>query len=725
MSTLKIYQCELTPEKNALIEGIDSYLLNKTTYTSTNFQYIQLDLDIKIKVNLSQDFAAATSIGNYVSINQDNKTWYYFITSAKWRAKNTVELSLSIDSVNTFKEDFTFTDKTHITRQHKNRFSNTSPLIAGHNTLYYDVDDKDEGISGAVQYKISDTTIYSGNRWLNQHWYLVYESDVDAAKGIKCTLYPEKAVPVASLDTSGNILPTDLANYNEYHYVSVVNNTTRTTINFNNRTFTLGQQYSSGTIISFSYWKSNDIGHVDQIEIAALVSQDGKSGTWKNLNGTLNGSTYANQLKLIEASHYNKSFTVYNTLADIERLTEYDYDQSASTVTKCQDISSVVRTSDTIVKIIELPYAPADFTWNGYDIKLPLGWSLANNGSKYYITPDIETEFGATILHNQELGLTKDYFIGLLPGDTEKSVLLSKSKDLNLEPKLLHSSLYTYKLVYDSYSTQIPFEKISVTPDNLPLLNIEYKQSNTISSNLGFKYDLKNVSYTESGDYSKYLIATRNNESPIYNNAYISYLRTGYNYDRKAQTTQNQQTWWSFGIQLVGAGISVAAAIPTGGLSIVAAAALGTSAIGSFASAIASTAKSEQTIEAKLAELKAQATAVSGSDDLNLLNWYNGNKLHIMEYQISDKLKDLMSQTFYYFGYANDSYGIPNYNSRTWFNYIQCEPRFQEETTSIYQDYVADIKARYAAGVTVYHRVNNTWDLNQTKENWETVLIPA
>ena len=77
---------------------------------------------------------------------------------------------------------------------------------------------------------------------------------------------------------------------------------------------------------------------------------------------------------------------------------------------------------------------------------------------------------------------------------------------------------------------------------------------------------------------------------------------------------------------------------------------------------------------------------------------------------------------FYYCGYTANRQDIPNTTSRYWFNYIQCEPVFNEEETSIYKNYLDDIKARYNAGITVYHDHNNTYDWGQTHENWEINL---
>ena len=36
-------------------------------------------------------------------------------------------------------------------------------------------------------------------------------------------------------------------------------------------------------------------------------------------------------------------------------------------------------------------------------------------------------------------------------------------------------------------------------------------------------------------DYEDYLLVSRNNEETIFSNDYLNYIRTGYNYDKKAR----------------------------------------------------------------------------------------------------------------------------------------------------------------------------------------------
>ena len=73
-SKIRIYRTHILPERNALVDGIETYLGSLTpTYENDNFQYLQLGMDLTIKLNVSQDTIANQSLGNYARIEQSNK----------------------------------------------------------------------------------------------------------------------------------------------------------------------------------------------------------------------------------------------------------------------------------------------------------------------------------------------------------------------------------------------------------------------------------------------------------------------------------------------------------------------------------------------------------------------------------------------------------------------------------------------------------------------------
>ena len=294
------------------------------------------------------------------------------------------------------------------------------------------------------------------------------------------------------------------------------------------------------------------------------------------------------------------------------------------------------------------------------------------------------------------------------------------------DPKLYNSAFYQYKYVYDSYTAEIPLERITFTPSitGKPVITLDYKQANTITSNCGFHISLGRAEWNKNGDYDDYLIATRNNESPIYTNDYINYMRTGYNWDRKAQTQQNISTWLGFGGQIGNFVGSIYSSHKGNGSGREIGRALGLGQIGGLASgltnSIISSVQAEEAIQKTIQEKKNQPTQVSGSDDLDLLNWYNGNKVYRYTYKVSKPMAAKLDDLFYYTGYAaGDIQAVPNFHSRVWFNFVQADIDVGNDS-NIYREYIDDIAAKFSDGITVFHHYGNAWDIEQEAENFET-----
>ena len=71
-------------------------------------------------------------------------------------------------------------------------------------------------------------------------------------------------------------------------------------------------------------------------------------------------------------------------------------------------------------------------------------------------------------------------------------------------------------------------------------------------------------------DYEDYLLVNRNNEETIFSNDYLNYIRTGYNYDKKVREKTIDKNSLDASIMTAAFGLSAAAALPTGGISLVA-----------------------------------------------------------------------------------------------------------------------------------------------------------
>lgn len=135
-STITLYwNCLLEQEKNFILDNngvnaIETYLHNVEHLDIENFQYIKQALSLTIKIDWSQSYLEMGNVNkdlNYVKIqNGEEHPCYYFIISKTWKSMATLELVLSMDTLNTFQydDDYEVSPKTFVKRMHKDRFTN-------------------------------------------------------------------------------------------------------------------------------------------------------------------------------------------------------------------------------------------------------------------------------------------------------------------------------------------------------------------------------------------------------------------------------------------------------------------------------------------------------------------------------------------------------------------------------------------------------------------------
>lgn len=784
MSTIKIYKTNITPDRNALVDDLATYLSSLVpAYSNDTFQYIQLSTDISIKVELDQEMQAE-EIGNYVDLLQDGKHFYFFILKSAWKSTKTIELSLSIDSVNTFKDDFTFNKKTNIIRQHKDRikenikhlsdtastnvgigtansgdivvpeligatnftvvskgFSITPPsqgggsvgdvsLISETGTIHFtysssgtgtakvtitykaennlgyarDIDMVQEGINAPQYHKSSDDTIIKENN-TNLNWYLIYKNKNEPSAEIEnnpvqCFLcsdedilvkpsdhkytaewYRDKFMERGGVGTKFYLISTE--NLGSYIEIRNVNHAVLHTIDLSGR-----------KIIRIA----RD-GFLINVVIYTYDTAWNLTGSIAYGDGTY---IYFNE---VSVGRNGADSTDYWTISEYPVDPEINLPQEGH----IKPISQIDRTDNKLIKIIKLPYSPSSFVYDGYLDYDRATWVYNTTESLLQLT-DLNIKFDNTFEANVN---PFEVLVVNIPEITHTEL-----RDDYYESKLYSSELYVPKFIYDSFNLNFELQNMATVPSEF---NVDFTTTSTINSTFMFTFPEYELKYS-SQDYDNILIVRRNNEITLYNNAYINYIKTGYNYDVKNKNTQIATSWISAGIQIAGSVLSFLAAGATGGLSAVAAIGLTTSATVTIANNISNDIKAERSIQQKLDEARNQATSVSGSDDIDLLTKYSNNKAKLAIYKASDNVMKHAADLFYYCGYAANRQDIPNTTSRYWFNYIQCEPVFNEEETSIYKNYLDDIKARYNAGITVYHAHNNTYDWGQVYENWEINL---
>lgn len=761
-SKVKIYQTVLTPARNALVDDLEAYLNSLTpTFTDLTFQYIKLGLDINIKVPMPQGVISGHSLGNYVRIEQDNKVWYYFIMNTDWKSTNAVELKLSVDSINTFRNDLTFTDKTLVGREHGNR------ILRQPGGAYFirTIDRVSEQIPANKINTWEGSSIYQ-NR-LNYDWYLIYKtrdnlSPENPNNPIYCYCIASKPLTISKGSsatktiTANDLLPehyyyfTDIDNPNGQINFTEVSSSAPTSMTFNDDKGTqmvvLWKEdnkirfvpYIGGLWFHHSHKPAN-IGNIpaNLWESTAYYTHPASRTTVSDASGN---PAYHDELGYIASSvvvnigNFFRDSTTnlmpYGISGVVQKALNRVNLSAGSIERKTITLNEVDKTDSRIVKIIKLPYAPCTITYSNGVYTFPSEWTY-DAGYMKLNDASLSTEF-----LNERFGKVNvpELYI------REPNVCsVTDPKDIKYESKLYHSDFYDFKLVYDSFVRDIKLENYEtdmfdtsyVWKPNLTTIDIDFKPTNTINSKFAFRieaylsdpsgnYDF--ASYDTTSDYEKYLLISRNNEETIFSNDYLNYIRTGYNYDKKSKQEQANKSWLLGGLQLAAGVASFAVSAYTGGVSAAAGIALVSGAISTFASNAYTQASNERSMQSKLASLAAQSSGVAGSDDVDLLSFYNENRLQIIKYRTEELQEKALYNLFFYCGYKKDQMKIPNTDSRYWFNFVQCKPVFTEEGVTPYNDYIADVKSRYEAGVTIYHHhpnIGTQWDWQQQYENWE------
>lgn len=719
-SKIILYKTNITPERNCRVDDLENYLTTCTKSIYENFQYKLIQLDDFIKLNMSQEQTPNFNY-NYLSVKRqdDDKTYYYFILNTSWKSANTIELQISLDTINTFWNELSWTSKTNIMRQHRDRFQKKA-ITSGLNTLKKIIDNYDEGITPV---KLTKTQEKINISKANYDWYLIYKSKTNNEAPIDCLCCAGEEITINETADYNGLTPGDL----EPGLGSAVVFYSRDNTDFvytasDGKTYTIGanQTYKGLSVViqnktNFTYV----FGISDKKAENKQLDFQRTSTIMKGLRAT--GYYFPNT-----ASHkidnfgylktYDYALSYYDKYSDIaQRIVLGETTNLEATL---KSVSSINRTDTTIVKIIKLPYAPFELKFTSGNLNVPNGWSLASDG--YLRLVDLNSEFLTSIYSGTLYDLSRTI-------NKESQLDVDIENDIIYESKLYNSNFYQLKYYYDNFSKEFFYERYTPNASitNNARLEIKFKQSNNISSNSLFDFDIKYDNYQEPTLYSKYLNANRQNEVALYTSEYLNYIRTGFNYDKKAKTQQAVTGWLSTGLSLAGTAASFIASPATGGASIAAGISLATSTIASIASTINNSISAEQNIQQKLETLQKQASGVSNTEDLNLLSYYNGNRLIRTTEECTEQTKNMIYELFRLTGYACNDYAIPDFTSRSYYNFVQCKPVFDESNWNYGQNFLNDIKSRFQVGITVYHKFRDKYNWNQNLENFEKWLVTS
>ena len=426
--------------------------------------------------------------------------------------------------------------------------------------------------------------------------------------------------------------------------------------------------------------------------------------------------------------------TIHTCLFPQQSGASINYHLSNSFITLADDFSGLyIRTSENItninprkstklVKEIQCPYCPANIK-AGY---IPL------TTKKAIAVMNFTGQFSeSTVFFHSDV--YKSTMVSKIRGDSILTLTITntpgKNKTRQLkDPKLYSSEFHAFTYLYDVYEWSPQIERVipalygSLAQPTIYAITygIYYYQSGDFTGNLAFKFVLNDGNlipgdYLYPENYEGLMTCNRNNDHVLFYDEYIQYMQLGYNYDKKTAISSEVGAWTAFGAGLLTTAIGLATQNP-----LVAAGGIISTAAG-LINAIKTTVDSENALNRKQEEAKRKGTNPQNVGDASLLYDYNENKLWRIEKTLSPTMEKMVDDLFYYYGYARGYYGVPNFTSRLYFNFVQCEANFAGLTLP--RAFRDDITAKLAEGITDFHYVDGGYELTQTKENYEAALI--
>ena len=799
-SSVKLYyDTKIRPEKNARIEGLETYLASKTTQSITLNKYVKHDLSVSIKIDTEElgsyvwtgDVLNPFASGrlDYAAVKNDKDTgWvYYFVMNQAWTASKTVTLELALDTINSFDGCYEFTDRTVVTREHKSRYTDI-PYIKNGVTYYQREFYLDgDGIQPQL-YRTSEETITDSKA--DSDWYLLYMAN-NAPEAVRGDQYPVNAFLIGEEDNSSISVT---------NYILDVSKLDSTKVYWFGKN--VAESYASGNVYlpngdKYEIREAFYIGAVSGTKNFYLAQATGNGGSKQLASGIKSGVFRFDSIKYIDVTEMSSIPSILRgSLASIGgRITAAKTGTvTPSPVTSKDGINNILtvdRTDTRIISIIKLPYCPSNV--NIKEGILPAecertSVSWQNGQQAYYLK--VKSDFLQPFENEIELGrqrfFEENYVVStLLTGDT---------KQPTAESALYRSDYLQDRFVYDSFVYTLQNERLQ--RNQFQTTNPKIKMVTTGTMNSRFLFDFNNENngfrYLEADQsYPHIMSIARNNNITTFNSEYVNYMRNGYNYDVKAKNAALLSAGLGITTGILNTGVSIAtgglgqnlisglrAARATKAANYNAAAAgllssrldyitktvnnvgLVTRLIGTFGdraqegyaaakqyqdsynptanvlalgqmfngatsviSSIESIASTERTFEQKQQQIKQASVSVSGSDDIDLLSYYSGNRMKLERWEASPRMKKALFDLYYYQGYATNEQKVPLHDNRKWFDFLQCQADIKN-TKNLDQRYIDNLKDRFSIGVTYYHNNNGVWDIDQEKGNSETYITP-
>lgn len=690
---IKLYKTDLRPELNEVFDDITLFLADlQPKHQWANVKYIKPELDIMIKLPLDGTYNHLGQF-DYCDLfdEQANKHYYYYILNTNWKAKQTLQLQLSMDTLNTFWIEIKagLGPNTHVTRRYFDRWKKVGTMA------YPLIDKHPEEISAPPMVQIAKPKVVGSD----EHWTLVYMTEYSDKQSLSenpttCLVLPEKVHKISG-SVSNELVPTSFPNgtavcLDYAHNPNAV--ISHGIINF---------ELKSNVDWAMLYFSTNTI---------TLLRHDG------------NGET-TNDIPSVSISKTN---VVYKQPSNYTTSSPHEYWQwdnpvyfTTSQLNPFKTWYKQFKTDPRLIKIIELPYAPFDYTETNGIFNIPNGWQVDSYGALRLIDAD-KVDFKSSVVSYDNLA--PEPFI--ITDVVNEQGIMKKANPEEYETKLWNSSYYSLKYIYDGDYHAVKLEEFEHLAMPEYSLSINFNSSTGMDNSIAFEFKSTEQLDTDFGDW---LISNRTTEVPYYTNEYLNYLRYGKAVDERNKGFSIASTVVGGIGSTISTGASLAFAL--GQTSFALAGPIAGAAVGLVSLGIAtysSISKANDQINSKIDQYTHQSSSISSSNDLSIFKKYGKNKLLQVEYQPTKELRDSIGRYFNLYGYSCDEYGVPNWNTRIWSEYYVMEPDFW--MSYIEKDYEDDISTRMKAGFRLLHRVNTQevsglYDFDSEHENWERSLI--
>ena len=747
-------------ERRLLLEDIGAFESAVFSYGASFPSCAPIAFSERISVKLDIGSAMGFSLNNYKfdyavikahdSANPSrNATYYYFIDSFERVSDSVARAEMTIDELNTVSGNNyllknLLSDRCIVKREHKNRFflkaNRWLPLI----------DRIPEGIGFPVKRVFASYVEDDAIDWTTFYFSEAQSGDSPIAMRVA----PNKAVSVAQPTASESVTESVDASWaNGAYYVTEAETTS------GNRDVALTYQNTQG---ASSTKKASLLAEIpdpsdNAKKLKCLAIRIVKSSN-KIAAVSLfydNENNYVTSSEISQPYGGQGAFTQFSfpkclrdgvygqdkltALSDILALPPMPigfFDLGTFDVRDLRPSTEISRTSLYLKKAIENPYRPFSYSGKTAD-GTPILWDgmRATNGILVFADKSLfgKNEFSFYPTERKVIGELS--LPQLLETPTEDPA--GKQTALANETKAYHSDFYFVKLVYDSFSLEMKEEEcyfnVNIGSEENKNIVFRFIASSDMVSEFYFSpryypgVNPKEPFFTTcfAEDYPNLLIINRNNETPVFTSAYLDYLRTGYNYDLKSQAVAIGLQGLGVALNAINAGVGLASAAATGGVTAPYAVGATTSLVSSIVNLGTNASENNRGNAQRLNELRAQGASVAGNSDYDISKAYTKNRVKLVGYRIEKEALEAVKNMFYLKGYASAAVKRPTLDNRASFDYLEAEPDFSPEAM-VFPKWIRDLLADdIRAGVTAMHYRGEAdgYDVNQTSSNWENDIL--